>query len=133
MFTTYSRKKCVLLSVSTFQSISSRARRKVFDVHNVFKEILELQKEYEMADTERNTTIKPRRVNLGFIQQPSISHSGISITVFDEPLVRLYHTVFLQKRLHLLLLLIMFFLFEICLVNSVRQSIRSISKMSPLN
>ena len=52
-----------------------------------------LQKEYEIADTERNTTIKPRRVNLGFMQQPSISHSGISVTLFDEPLVRLYHTV----------------------------------------
>ena len=30
---------------------------------------------------------------MGFIQQLSISHSGISITLFDEPLVRLYHTV----------------------------------------
>ena len=54
-------------SASTFPSISSRARRKVFDVHNVFKAILKLQKKYEIADTERNTTIKPRRVNLGFI------------------------------------------------------------------
>ena len=30
---------------------------------------------------------------MGFIQHPSISHSGISITLFDEPLVRPYHTV----------------------------------------
>ena len=44
-------------SVSIFQSICSRARKKVFDVHNVFKEILELQKEYEIADTECNTII----------------------------------------------------------------------------
>ena len=65
---------------STFQSISSRDRKKVSDVHNIFKEIVELQKEYEVTDTERNTTINPRRVNVGFIQQPSISHSGISIT-----------------------------------------------------
>ena len=65
----------------------------MFDVHNVFKEILELQKEYGIADAKRCKTIKPRRVNLGFTQQPSISHSGISVTLFDEPLVRLYHTV----------------------------------------
>ena len=65
----------------------------MFDVHNVFKEILELQKEYEIDDTERNTSIKPRRVDLGFIQQPSISYSGISVTLFDESLVCLYHTV----------------------------------------
>ena len=31
--------------------------------------------------------------SLGFIQQPSISHSEISVTLFDEPLVCLYHTV----------------------------------------
>ena len=80
-------------SVSTFQSISSRARRKVFDVHNVFKEIFELKKEYKIADTERNTTIKPSRVNLDFIQQLSLSHSGISTTLFGQPLVGLYHTV----------------------------------------
>ena len=80
-------------SVSTFQSISSRARRKVFDIHNVFKEILELKKEYEIADKELNTTINPSRVNLGFIQQLSISHSEISTMLFDEPLVHLYHTV----------------------------------------
>ena len=82
-----------LENVSIFQSISSRARKKVFDVHNVFKETLELQKEYEIADTECNSIIKPRRVNIGFIQQPSILHSGISITLFDEPLVCPYHTV----------------------------------------
>ena len=65
----------------------------MFDVYNVFKEILELQKKHEIADTERNTFIKPRRVNVGFIQQPSILHSRISITLFDEPLVHLDHTV----------------------------------------
>ena len=80
-------------SVSTFQSISSRARTKVFDVRNVFKEILELKKEYKIADTERNATINPRLVNLGFIQQLSLSHSVISTTLFDNPFVRLYHTV----------------------------------------
>ena len=31
--------------------------------------------------------------SMGFIQQPSISQSEISITLFEEPLVRLYHTV----------------------------------------
>ena len=65
----------------------------MFDVHNVFKEIFELKKEYKIADTERNTTIKPSRVNLDFIQQLSLSHSGISTTLFDQPLVCLYHTV----------------------------------------
>ena len=82
-----------LEKVCTFQGISSWARKRVFDIHNVFREILELQKEYEIADTERNTFIKPRRVNLGFIQQPSILHFETSVTLFDKPLVRLYHTV----------------------------------------
>ena len=52
-------------SMSSFQSISSRARKEVFDVHNVLKELLELRKEYEVTDTERNTALKPRRVDLG--------------------------------------------------------------------
>ena len=72
--------------------LAPRARKKVFSVHNVFKEILELQIEYEIAYTERNTTIKLRHLNLGFIQELSISHSGISVTLFNEPLVRFYHT-----------------------------------------
>ena len=54
---------------------------------------MELQKEHEIADTERNTTIKPRRVNLGFIQQASIWRSGTSITPVDQPLVCPYYTV----------------------------------------
>ena len=147
-------------------------------VHNIFKEILELQKEYEVTDTERNTTINPRRVNVGFIQQPSISHSGISITLFDESLVPLDHTVAphctLQvdvtgsitasmswlknkdnkpKRILLYALTVkshiekapsiaiaehitsnhIFFLFEIFSANSVRYSIRCISKTFSLN
>ena len=66
-------------------SISSRAKKKVFDFHKIFKKILELRRECDTADKERYTAIKSKRVNFCFIQQPSILHSGISITLFDEP------------------------------------------------
>ena len=71
--------------MSTFHTISSRAKKKMFDFHNILKETLELQRGNETADKERNTTIKPKRVNFCFIQLLSISHSGMSITLFDEP------------------------------------------------
>ena len=63
----------------------------MFDFHNILKETLELQRGNETADKERNTTIKPKRVNFCFIQLLS----------------KLFHTT-------------AFFLFEICSINSVR-------------
>ena len=74
-------------SMSSFQSISSRARKEVFDVHNVLKELLELRKEYEITDTERNTALKSRRVNLSLCNNHEYCVLEFQRTLFDEPLV----------------------------------------------
>lgn len=50
--------------------------KKVFDVRNIYKDTSELQRYYETADKECNTTVKSKRVTLSVIWQPLISDSG---------------------------------------------------------
>ena len=74
-------------SMAALQKISSKARKEISSLEYISTEILKLQ-EYIIKDEEKQFNATS---SFGYIQYPSISHSGIHLSRFDEGLVRLYH------------------------------------------
>ena len=73
----------------TIQTISSRARKVVTYIRGISDGIRKLQE--NIAEKERKLTNK--QASYGYIQYPSISISGLQLSLFDEGLVRLFHLI----------------------------------------
>ena len=76
-------------TISTIQTISSRARKVVTSLSGISDGIRKLQE--NIVDMERKLTNK--QVSYGYIQYPPISISGLQLLLFDEGLVRLFHLI----------------------------------------
>ena len=76
-------------TISTIQTISSRARKVVTSLSGISDRIRKLQE--NIVEMERKLTNK--EVSYGYIQYPSISISGMQLLLFDEGLVRLFHLI----------------------------------------
>ena len=74
-------------SMAALQKISSKARKEISSFEYISADILKLQ-EHIIKDEEKQFNATS---SFGYIQYPSISHSGIHLSLFDEGLVRLYH------------------------------------------
>ena len=74
-------------SMAALQKISSKARKEISSLEYISTEIPKLQ-EYIIKDEEIQFNATS---SFGCIQYPSISHSGLHLSFFDEGLVRLYH------------------------------------------
>ena len=72
---------------AALQKISSNARKEISSLEYISTEILKLQ-EYIIKVEEKQFNIIS---SFGYIQYPSISLSGIQLSLFDEGLIRLYH------------------------------------------
>ena len=76
-------------TISTIQTISSRARKVVTFISGISDGIRKLQK--NIAEKERKLTNK--QASYGYIQYPSTSISGLQLLFFEEGLVRLFHLI----------------------------------------
>ena len=74
-------------SMAALQKISSKARKEISSLEYISTEIPKLQ-EYIIKDEEIQFNATS---SFECIQYPSISHSGLHLSFFDEGLVRLYH------------------------------------------
>ena len=72
-------------SMAALQKISSKARKEISSLEYISTEILKLQ-EYIINDEEKQFNASS---SFGYIQYPSISHSGLHLSLFDQGLVRL--------------------------------------------
>ena len=74
-------------SMAALQKISSKTRKEISSLEYISTEILKLQ-EYIIKDEEKQFNATS---SFGYIQYPSISHSGLHLPLSEEGLVRLYH------------------------------------------
>ena len=79
------------MTKSVLQNISSNVHRKYTSAANLNTDILELQEKYIKNYNELNVNKNQKLYR--YIHFPSISHSGIHISLFDEGLVRFYHRI----------------------------------------
>ena len=73
--------------MSTLQNISCKARKESLGVESTFSQILKLQSDIQVTENAKGLV---KRVP-GYVQSPSISLNGVSVSLFDEALVKLYH------------------------------------------
>ena len=73
-------------TISTIQTISSRARKVVTSISGISYGTRKLQGNIIKKERKLN-----KQVSYGYIQHPSISVSSLELSLFDEGLVRLFH------------------------------------------
>ena len=73
--------------MAALQKISSKARKEISSLEYISTEIFKLE-EYIIKNEGKQVNATS---SFGYIQYPSISHSGLHLSLFDEGLVRLYH------------------------------------------
>eukprot|EP00111_Clytia_hemisphaerica_P004161 TCONS_00011901-protein len=79
------------VGLKSFQNIASKVHKERDELNNMNNNICALQKRFVDEDKERDV-LKKKKV-YGYIHYPSLSDSGISLTMTDEGLVRYYHKV----------------------------------------
>ena len=76
-------------TISTIQTISSKARKVVTSINGISDGIRKLQE--NIVEKERKLTNK--QASYGYIQYRPISISGLQLSLFDGGLVRLFHLI----------------------------------------
>ena len=73
------------------QNISSKARKERDSLSSMTHNICSLQEKFIDQD-KKSDTLKKKKIH-GYIHYPSLSASGLSLTLTDESLIRFYHKV----------------------------------------
>ena len=72
---------------------ASKVKKKHSTMYGITNDVLNIQSELEKVDRLNNVNSKSNRKIFGYVHYPSISSSGIQITLTDEALIRLYHLI----------------------------------------
>ena len=83
-------------TISTIQTISSRARKVVTSISGISYGIRKLQE--NIIEKERKLTNK--QVSYGYTQYPSLSINGLELSLFGEGLVRLFYLIAVRETFY---------------------------------